>query len=248
VIDTHAHLDSCAEAAPVLLARARATGVDRVVTVGTSIESARASLALTDEEPGVYAALGIHPHDAADVGGNHLSVLAELLGHDRAVAVGETGLDYYRDYAPRDAQRRLFEAHLELAGNYQLPVVIHSRDAASDTADALEQFPGTVILHCFSQPELLEVAVDRGYYVSFAGNVTYPKAEALRSAAALVPADRVLAETDCPYLAPQAVRNRPCEPAFVMHTLELLAGVRGVTPAELEVTVDANADRAFSLS
>jgi TatD DNase family protein len=247
VIDTHAHLDACAEPTEVLLARARSAGVDRVVTIGTGIESARASLAIAEREPGVFAALGIHPHDAGGDESMHIAGVRELLGHERAIAVGETGLDFLsRIRFSRDAQLHLFEAHLELAAELDLPVVIHSRAASRQTADALAAFPGTVVLHCFSEPELLSVAVDRGYYVSFAGNVTYPRAEGLRSAAAAVPGDRLLAETDCPYLAPQPVRGRPCEPSFVTHTLDLLADARGVTATELAACIDANADRAFS--
>ena len=162
----------------------------------------------------MYAALGIHPHDADSADAQRLDELRELLAHDRAVAVGETGLDHYRDYAPRPAQERLFEGHLALAEELGLPVVIHSRAAARETADALSGFGGDVILHCFSEPELLDVALERGYYVSFAGNVTYPKATELREAAQRVPADRILAETDSPFLAPQQVA-RPAERAGV---------------------------------
>lgn len=247
MIDTHAHLDACVEPAEVILGRARDAGVNRLITIGTGVESARTSLEIAGRERGVYVSLGIHPHDAGDVGPADLAALAELLGHERAVAVGETGLDFYRDYAPHDAQRRLFEAHLGLAAELHLPVVIHSRAAAAATADLLASFDGIVVLHCFSDPALLPAALDRRYYVSFAGNVTYPKAEALREAAALIPDDRLLAETDCPYLSPQAVRGRPCEPAFVMHTMAVLAEVRGVMVADLVGQIDANASRAFSL-
>jgi len=248
LIDTHAHLDACADPTPAVLERARAAGVTRVVTVGTSIESCRAALDLARQEPGVYAALGIHPHDAGSADAQRLGELRELLAHDRAVAVGETGLDHYRDYAPRPAQERLFTRHLALAEELGLPVVIHSRAAARDTADALSGFSGGVILHCFSEPELLEVALERGYYVSFAGNVTYPKATELRDAAQQVPADRLLAETDSPFLAPQKWRGRPNEPAFVVDTMKVLAEARGVPLEELGAAVDANADRVFAIA
>ena len=248
MIDTHAHLDACADPTPAVLERARAAGVTRVVTVGTSIESCRAALDLAGQEPGVYAALGIHPHDAGSADAQRLGELRELLAHDRAVAVGETGLDHYRDYAPRPAQERLFAGHLALAEELGLPVIIHSRAAARNTADALSGFSGDVILHCFSEPELLEVALGRGYYVSFAGNVTYPKATELRHAAQQVPADRLLAETDSPFLAPQKRRGRPNEPAFVVDTMEVLAEARGVPLEELGAAVDANADRVFAIA
>jgi TatD DNase family protein len=245
VIDTHAHLDA-ADAAAVL-ERARAAGVDRVITVATTVAGAASALALAEREPGVYACLGIHPHEAAGAEPARLPELRGLLAHERAVAVGETGLDYFRDYAPRDAQRRLFARELELAAELGLPVVIHTRAADEDTAAALEGFAGTVILHCFSSPALLEPALERGWYVSFAGNVTYPRAPELRAAAAHVPRDRLLAETDSPYLAPQPVRGRPNEPAHVLHTLAVLAEARGEEAARLAARIDANATAAFAL-
>ena len=248
MIDTHAHLDACADPAPAVLERARSAGVTRVITVGTSIESCRAALDLAGQQPGVYASLGIHPHDADSADAQRLDELGELFAHGRAVAVGETGLDHYRDYAPRPAQERLFERHLALAEELALPVVIHSRASARETADVLSGFSGDVILHCFSEPELLGVALERGYYVSFAGNVTYPKAGDLREAAARVPVDRILAETDSPYLAPQPVRGKTNEPAFVVHTVATLAEARGEDVDELARRIDANAAAAFGLT
>ena len=245
--DTHAHLDACADPPAALLSRARQAGVDRVITVGTTIDSCRAALAVAEQEDGVYAALGIHPHGAGGGEAERVDELRELLHDDRAVAVGETGLDFFRDYAPRAAQRRLFERHLELASELGKPVVIHTRDADADVAAALAGFEGTVVLHCFSAPQLLPVALERRYYVSFAGNVTFPKAEELRTAAAQIPADRVLAETDSPYLAPQPRRGRPNEPANVVHTVAALAAARGEDPAELAEQIDRNADSAFAL-
>jgi TatD DNase family protein len=247
VIDTHAHLDACADDAEALVARARASGVDRIVSVGSGIESCRTTLAIAERHDGVFAALGIHPHQADGHDAERVSELSTLLGHDRAVAVGETGLDFFRDYAPRAAQRRLFERHLAIASDLGKAIVVHTRAADDDTAAALEGFEGTVVLHCFSSPALLPVALERGYYVSFAGNVTYPKAPELREAAAAVPADRILAETDSPYLAPQPRRGRPNEPAFVVHTVAELADARGEDPAALAERIDANAAEAFSL-
>jgi TatD DNase family protein len=247
VIDTHAHLDACEEPADALIERARAAGVDRIVAVGSGIESCRAALEIAEQHEGVFAALGVHPHQAANAEAGRLDELRELLGHGRAVAVGETGLDYYRDYAPRDRQRLLFEAELELGAELGKPVVVHSRAADEHTAEALADFAGTVILHCFSSPPLLDVALDRGYYVSFAGNITYPKAYDLRACARGVPADRVLVETDTPYLAPQPRRGKPNEPANVVHTLAALADARGEDVGELEARIDANAAAAFAL-
>jgi TatD DNase family protein len=242
VIDTHAHLDMCEDPAAAV-ARARGAGVTRILTVGTGPRTWAVALALAERHEGVHAVLGIHPHEAE--GG--LDGLRELLEDDRVVAVGETGLDFYRDYAPRDAQRAAFAGQLELAAEAGQPVVIHSRAADDETVRMLARFEGTVVLHCFSSPHLLPTALERGYYVSFAGNATYPNASDLRVAAAQVPADRILAETDTPYLAPQPLRGRPNEPANVVHTLAALAQVRGDDLQKLEQQIDENANRAFGL-
>jgi len=244
VIDTHAHLDACADPADVLVERAREAGVTRIVSVGTRAESWRETLAIAERNEDVFAALGIHPHEAAD---GDVDALRTALAHPKAVAVGETGLDYYRDYAPRDDQRRLFEAQLEVAAELGKPVVIHTRAADSDTASVLAGFDGTVVMHCFSSLPLLEPALERGWYVSFAGNVTYKNAHDLRAAAFAVPADRLLAETDSPYLAPEPRRGRPNEPANVVHTIAALAHARNEDAQELAVQIDENAARCFGL-
>ena len=247
MIDTHAHLDACADRPAALLRRARDAGVDRVITIGTGIDSSRAAVALADRHEEVFAVLGIDPHQAGGTEAERIDELRELFTHDRAVAVGETGLDFFRDHAPRDRQLILFETQLELATELGKPVVIHNRDADAETAHVLAGFNGTVVLHCFSSPGLLEPALARGYYVSFAGNVTYPKAEALRAAAKRVPPERILAETDSPYLAPQPRRGRPNEPAHVVHTIAALAAARSEDAEELGARIDANAAAAFSL-
>jgi TatD DNase family protein len=247
VIDTHAHLDACEAPVDEVLGRARSAGVDRVVAIGSGIDSARTTLAIADREPGVFAALGIHPHQAGSADAERLDELADLLGRDHVVALGEIGLDYFRDWAPRDSQRTLFDRQLLLAEELGKPVVVHTRAAEADVGSALESFPGTVVLHCFSSPELLETALERGYFVSFAGNVTFPKAEDLREAAGHVPSGRLLAETDSPYLAPQPLRGETNEPANVVHTLTVLAEVRGETPEALAAQIDANATAAFGL-
>jgi TatD DNase family protein len=245
VIDTHAHLDALDDPDGAV-GRAAEAGVAKILTVGTTIEGCRTALELADAYAGVFAVLGIHPHEAASEGGR-LDELEPLLAHPKAVAVGETGLDFYRNLSPRDRQRMVFEAELSLADHVGKPVVVHTRAADTDTLDVLGSFGGTVVLHCFSSAALLPVALERGYYVSFAGNVTYPNASELRLAATQVPADRLLAETDCPYLAPQPVRGRPSEPANVMHTLAGLAAARGEDPGELERQIESNAQAAFQL-
>jgi TatD DNase family protein len=243
VIDTHAHLDALDDPSAAV-ARAREAGVERIVAIGSGLESTRATLAIAEREEGVHAAVGIHPHQAGD--GESLEELRRL-ADGTAVAIGEIGLDFFRDYAPRDAQRRVFDAQLELATELDLPVVVHTRAAEEETMEMLAAFTGTVVLHCFSAPDILAAASERGYYVSFAGNVTYPKAEDLRDAARRVAPDRILAETDTPYLAPQPVRGRPNEPANVVHTVAALAEARGEDAAELGERIAASAARAFSL-
>ena len=245
MIDTHAHLDACADPADVVVGRAREAGVDRIVSVGTHASSWRDTLAIAERHDGVVAALGIHPHEAAEDG--DVDALRDALAHPKAVAVGETGLDYFREYAPHADQQRLFAEQLALAAELGKPVVVHTRDADADTLDRLVRAEGTVVLHCFSSPRLLDTALERGWYVSFAGNVTYPKAVELRAAARRVPRDRLLAETDSPYLAPQPVRGKPNEPANVVYTLAALAEARGEDVAELERQIDANASAAFGL-
>jgi TatD DNase family protein len=243
VIDTHAHMHACADPPGELVARAREAGVDRILEVGAWPETWSQVVDFCSANEGVSSVLGVHPHRAGEVDAN---ALGELPGLD-PVAVGETGLDYYRDYAPHDAQRQLFQAHLALAEELDKAVVIHCRAADGDVARALGDFGGTVVLHCFSSPGLLQTALDRGYYVSFAGNVTYPNADDLRGAARAIPADRLLAETDSPYLTPQPRRGRPNEPANVVHTVAALAELREEDLDELAAQLDRNATAAFSL-
>jgi TatD DNase family protein len=239
VIDTHAHLDALGEDPADVVARARAAGVTRILTVGTA-----EAVELADRFDEVFAVVGVHPHESA---GGDLAEVRRLHDHPKAVAVGEIGLDWYRDYAPRDVQRAMFAAQLGLAAELGKPVVIHTRAADEDTLAALAGFGGTVVLHCFSSPRLLEPALERGWYVSFAGNATFKNAPELRVAAAQVPADRILAETDAPYLAPQPVRGRRNEPAYVMHTLAALAAARGEEAAALEAQIESNAATCFAL-
>jgi TatD DNase family protein len=246
VIDTHAHLDALDDPAAAV-ARAQEAGVTRIISVGTDPDSWHNTLAIAEEHEGVYVVAGLHPHEAA--AGLELDQLAEVLRHPKVVGVGETGLDYYRDYAPRDAQAKLFVAQLVLAKRLGMPVAIHNRAADEDTASILRQwFDGTVVLHCFSSVALLGEAVDRGWYVSFAGNVTYRNADDLREAARSVPADLILAETDSPYLAPQPVRGKTNEPANVVHTVAALADARREEAEALAAQIDANAVAAFGFA
>jgi TatD DNase family protein len=250
VIDTHAHLDALDGEAADALARARAGGVTRVIAVGSGLDSCRATLEIAEREEGVFAALGLHPHQAGNVEEGDVEQLQEQLAHPKAVAVGEAGLDYASASSyTRRRQLELFRAQAALAVSLGKPLVVHSRAADVETVAVLVELPedARVVLHCFSSVGLLGPALEHGWYVSFAGNVTYPNAAELRTAAARVPPGRLLAETDSPYLAPQAVRGQRNEPANVVHTLAALAEVRGVDAAELERTVDENATAVFEL-
>jgi TatD DNase family protein len=247
VIDSHCHLDSCRPPDGDLVANARALGVRRIATVGMNPASIERALAAASEHEEVYAIVGHHPHEAAGFDDRVRDGLVEAGGEERAVAIGETGLDYFRDRAPRDAQRAAFEAQIDVARDAGLPLVIHTRDAEEDTLAVLrDRAEGlTVVMHCFSMPDHLDECVERGYVCSFAGNVTYPKATGLQSAARDVPAELLMVETDAPYLAPQPLRGKPNEPANVVQTAEHVADLRGVEYAELEASVEATAARVF---
>jgi TatD DNase family protein len=239
VIDTHAHLESCEGGADEAVATAATAGVERILTIGRE-----QAVALAEQHAGVWAVTGWHPHDAeqADV-----SALRPLLEHPRTVALGEVGLDFYRDNADRDDQRRVFAEQIELANETRKPLVIHTRDADDETFPMLLSARVPVVLHCFSSPDRLDEAVERGYLVSFAGNVTYPKAVELQQAARRVPESLLLAETDSPYLAPVPLRGRRNTPANVMLTLAHLARLREVDERTLEAAIERNAAGVFGL-
>jgi len=247
VIDSHTHLDICEPPDEQLVAAADAAGVRRMLTVGINGESCRAALEAAERFPQVYAAIGRHPNEARGFDDADVAELEALAAHPRCAAIGETGLDYYRDYAPRSDQARAFHAHIELARAIGKPLVIHTRAADDDTVTTLAQRAGgiRVILHCFSMPARLDECLEAGWFVSFAGNVTYPKSQELAAAATRVPDDRLLVETDAPYLAAQPVRGRPNEPAHVVHTARFVAQQRGQSYAELEAIVERNAGGLF---
>jgi TatD DNase family protein len=249
VIDTHTHVTSCADDPAEVLARGRAAGVRRFITIGSSSEEMSAAAALADGHPDVYTTAGLHPHHAADWTAEIAAEIRRRAAHPRCVAIGETGLDWFRDRAPRNAQLGAFRAQLEIAQDLGLPVVVHCRDAADDCFEVLAaDAPGTVVLHCFAATDRLDEAIERGWYCSFAGNVTYGSAVELQEAARRVPDELILLETDAPYLAPVPHRGRPNEPAYVMDTLAFVAGLRDVAPAALADQVETNAARAFSLA
>jgi TatD DNase family protein len=253
MIDSHTHLFLCDGTEAEVVAAAGAAGVGRMLTVGMDPETNPAAIAAAERFEEVFAAVGRHPNEATGFDEASAAEIAELGTHQRVRAIGETGLDYYRDGAPAADQRRAFAAQIEIALDLDLPIVIHARDGEG-SSKAIDEIFATldaraaghpVILHCFSAPQRVADAADRGWHCSFAGNVTYPSAEALREAAAQVPEDRILVETDAPYLSPQERRGKRNAPAHVVTTARLVAAVRGVSYEELERTVEANARTLF---
>jgi TatD DNase family protein len=247
VIDTHAHLQGLPEGPDAAIEAAAEAGVERIVCVGDSPELAREALELCERHAGLRTTAGLHPHRAEQWNARLRDELAELARDPQVVAIGECGLDFYRERAPHDVQARAFEGQVELAEETGKTLVIHTREAASETLAVLRGFEGRVVLHCFSLPDELDEVIERGWWTSFAGNVTYPSAAPLQEAARRVPVERLLVETDSPYLAPVPHRGRPCRPAMVLDTLRFIAGLRGVEPAELARAVVESADAAFAL-
>jgi TatD DNase family protein len=253
MIDSHTHLFLCEGDEAELVAAAAGAGVVRMLTVGMTAETNAEAVASTERYGAVFAAVGRHPNEASGFDDATAAEIAELGRHEKVRAIGETGLDFYRDTAAKEEQRRAFAAQIEIARELDLPIVIHARDPEGETSAIDEIFETLdaraggqpVVLHCFSAPQRVADAAERGWYCSFAGNATYPKSEALREAAARVPEDRILVETDAPYLSPQPVRGKRNQPAYVVETAREIASVRGVSYEELERTVEANARALF---
>jgi TatD DNase family protein len=249
MIDSHTHLFLCEGDEDELVEAAVAAGVNRMLTVGMGPESNLVAMDSASRHEPVFAAVGRHPNDATGFDDDTKEELFRWAVHEKVRAIGETGLDFYRDSASPEDQRRAFAAQIEVAREIELPIVIHARDREGETL-AIDEIFATldakagghpVVLHCFSAPQRVEDAAERGWYCSFAGNVTYPSAAELRFAAAKVPEDRILVETDAPYLSPQPVRGKRNQPAYVVETARTIAEVRGVSYEELERTVEENA-------
>jgi TatD DNase family protein len=245
VIDSHTHLDRVPAPEEEVVTAAREAGVKRILTIGIDERSRRAALAATETYDEVYAAIGHHPNNATGYTDAITDEVRELAAHPRCLAIGETGLDDYRDYAPRPDQERAFRDHIDVARELRKPLVIHTRAAEDDTIATLaEHAQGVeVILHCFSMSGRLDECLDHGWWISFAGNVTYPKAPDLAEAAERTPLDRLLMETDAPYLTPEPMRKHRNQPAYVVHTARFVAERRGISYEELEAAVEANAAR-----
>jgi TatD DNase family protein len=253
VIDSHTHLFLCERPEDELMAAAREAGLGRLLNVGLGSDSNPTAVAQAERHEEVFAAVGSHPTSANEFGDEHEAEILRLAEHEKVRAIGETGIDHYRETATRAEQRRAFEAQIEIARERELPVVIHARDRDGETTATDEVFEVldargdgvAVILHCFLAPWRVDDAIERGWYCSFSGIVTYPKSDELRAAAAKLPAELLLVETDAPYLAPQPVRGKPNEPAHVVLTAREVAAVRGETYEQLERTVEANARTVF---
>jgi TatD DNase family protein len=249
LIDSHCHLDD-KQFDPdrdEVIARAREAGVERMMAIGTGNgpPDLECALRLARRHDFIYATVGVHPHDASKATPETFAAMEGLAGEAKVLAIGEIGLDYHYDFSPRDVQREVFVRQLELAGSAGKPIVIHTREAWEDTLLVLrEHWLGAGIIHCFSGgPAEAREALDLGFYLSFGGVITFPKAEALRDAARMAPEDRLLVETDAPYLAPVPKRGKRNEPAFVVETARRLAEVRGAAPERIAEVTTANFER-----
>jgi TatD DNase family protein len=254
LVDTHCHLDyfTAAEIEAVVQ-RARDAGVGHMVTIGTRMRQAAEAIALAERFPDVTATIGVHPHNAGEPDGlPETAALVALAQHPRVIGIGESGLDYFYDKSPREAQREGFRRHIRAARETGLPLCIHARQADNDVLSVLREELGQggafpFLLHCFSSgPDLARQAVALGGYISFSGILTFPKSPELRALAAELPADRLLVETDSPYLAPVPLRGKRCEPGYVVHTAKVLAEARGLGMAALTALTGANFRRLFT--
>ena len=255
LIDSHCHLDS-AEFDPdrgEVIERALAAGVEQMVAIGTGNgpPDLEAGMRLADKHPALYATVGIHPHDAAKASPADLRRLETLLAHPKVIAIGEIGLDYHYDFSPRETQKAVFIEQMTIAASAHKPIVIHTREAWDDTIALIEQhwaphsIPG--IMHCFSGgPDQAQQAIRLGFYLSFGGIVTFPKAANVQDAASAAPSDRILVETDAPYLAPVPKRGKRNEPALMVHTAQKLAELRGVSYQEICLTTSVNFRRLLN--
>jgi len=253
LVDTHAHLDHerFDSDREQIIGTLKDSGVDCCITIADSVESSRAACALAQKHEPIYAAAGVHPHNAGDCAPGYLAELEQLLSGAKAAAVGEIGLDYHYDFSPREAQKRVMLEQIALAGRLGKPVVFHVREAWGDFLALLRagEIPSAAVLHSFSGSiESLRECLDRGMMVSFTGIVTFKNAKTVKEAAVFAPADRIMVETDCPYMTPEPFRGKRCEPAHVRHTAEYIAALRGMDAQEFFELTSDNARRFFGIA
>ena len=250
MIDTHCHLDMLKTEEDL---KDSIEKVDYLLTIGCDKEEIKKAIELANKYDNVFASIGYHPYDVNDITDEDLEELKELAQkEEKVIAIGECGLDYYRDYTPKDKQKYFFGKQIEIAKELNLPLIVHSREAPRDTEKILEKYapyPASGIIHCFGgDMQMMEKCVDMGFYISFAGNVTYPKAENLRQILKKVPLDRLLLETDSPFLAPQKKRGKPNKPSYIYYTRDFVASLLGISPEELEKITDENVKRLLKIS
>lgn len=251
--DTHAHLndEKYAGIVPDIINEANKAGVANIATIGYDLKSSIYSVYLAEKFAGIHAAVGIHPHDADTLTTEAMNELYDLAKSEKTVAWGEIGLDYYRDLSPRDIQKKAFVEQIHAARELNLPILIHDRDAHGDVVATLKKENGGKnggIIHCFSGSlEMAEDCIKMGFYISFAGPVTYPNARKLQAVAQTIPLERILIETDCPYLTPQTFRGKTNYPAYVVETAKMLAELRGITLEEVAKITTANAKTVYNL-
>lgn len=249
MIDTHCHLDMLKSEEDLKESLER---VDFLITIGCDKEEIKKAIKIANKYENVYASIGYHPYDVNEITDEDLKDLKELARkEEKVIAIGECGLDYYRDITPKDKQVYFFEKQIEMAKQLNLPLIVHSREANRDTEDILENyapFEAGGIIHCFGGDlQMMEKCIDMGFYISFAGNITYPKAESLREVLKRVPLDRLLLETDSPFLAPQKKRGKPNKPSYIFYTRDFVANLLGISPEELEKITDENAKKLLKI-
>ena len=247
MIDTHAHLDMLKSEKDLIDSIEK---LDYIITIGCNIKEIYKAVDIANKYENVFASVGFHPYDVKDLDLDKIGILKELaLANKKVVAIGEAGLDYYRDITPKEKQWKFFEKQIELAKDLGLPIIVHSRNANEDTVEILKQyapFENSGIIHCFGGDiDMMEKCVDLGFYISFAGNITYPKADNLREVLKRTPLNRLLLETDSPFLSPQKRRGKPNKPSNIFYTLEFVANYLGLDKDELERITDENAKRLF---
>jgi len=254
LIDTHAHLTfpELEENIDAIVARSIDADVSSWITVGTDPDQVKKVLALIPKYDNMYAALGYHPHEAKEIAACDLEFLKETAAAKKVVAIGETGLDFHYDHSPRDVQKEIFRKHLQIASEINLPVVVHTREAFAESMEILDEFAGRlkkVVIHCYSgTAEQTKLILDRGYFVSFTGIVTFKKTDNVREAAKIIPLDKLMIETDCPFISPEPVRNqRPCEPAMLIHTAKKIAEVKEMDLEDFAEAVTATSKQFFNL-